>query len=77
IHVHLPLFNVYVNYSIYLIDSSYLHGSLCHSGITRLMNFVPARDLLFSSEEFRSVTTKWPIYSEVGPRFYSHLTRSS
>jgi len=47
-----------------------LHCQLCHPGITRMAHWVKSRNLPYSLEEIRKMTSSCSICSEVKPRFY-------
>ena len=54
-----------------------LHESLCHPGVTRIYHFVKSKNLPYSVEDVRRMTSSCKIYAECKPRFYrpenSHL----
>ena len=52
------------------VDLKRLHDSLCHPGVTRLMHFVRARNLPFSIDDVRNITSNCRICCEVKPRFF-------
>ena len=45
------------------------HRRLCHPGITRMMHFVRSKNLPFSVEDVKKVTTSCPACAECKPRF--------
>ena len=47
-----------------------LHESLCHPGVTRLCHFVRSRNLPYSIEEVKRVTSECRICCECKPRFF-------
>ena len=47
-----------------------IHGSLGHPGVTRMMHFVRSKNLPFSVEEIKSMTSRFSVCSEIKPRFY-------
>ena len=46
-----------------------LHSALCHPGITRMTHFVRSRNLPFSVEDVRRVTSSCPICAECKPQY--------
>ena len=48
-----------------------LHDSSGHPGYTRMYHFVRARNLLYTSEETKSVCQSCTICAELKPRFFS------
>ncbi|XP_064093961.1 uncharacterized protein LOC135206538 [Macrobrachium nipponense] len=46
-----------------------LHGILCHPGISRMMHFVQGRNLPYSVEEVRKITTSCQVCLELKPQF--------
>ena len=44
-----------------------LHESLCHLGVTRLNHFVRAKNLPYSLDEIKNVTSRCPVCSEFKP----------
>ena len=52
-------------------DSLYdLHNALCHPGVTRMAAFVRSRNLPYSVEDVRKMTSSCKICAECKPRFY-------
>ena len=52
-------------------DSLYeLHNALCHPGVTRMAAFVRSRNLPYSVEDIRKMTSGCRICAECKPRFY-------
>ena len=47
-----------------------LHNALCHPGVTRMAAFVRSRNLPYSMEDIRSMTSGCKICAECKPRFY-------
>ncbi|XP_048583013.1 uncharacterized protein LOC125561953 [Nematostella vectensis] len=47
-----------------------LHESLCHPGVTRLNHFVRTKNLPYSLEEIKSMTSKCPVCCECKPQFH-------
>ena len=47
-----------------------LHNSLCHPGITRMLHFVKTRNLPFSIDDIKKVTSKCQVCSELKPQFH-------
>ena len=47
-----------------------LHNSLCHPGITRLMHFVRSKNLPYSTEEVKLMTSRCLVCAELKPRFF-------
>lgn len=47
-----------------------LHDALCHPGVTRLYHFVRSKNLPFSLEEVREVTTTCKVCCECKPKFH-------
>ncbi|KAL1446069.1 hypothetical protein WDU94_006611, partial [Cyamophila willieti] len=57
-----------------------LHKDLCHPGITRMLHWIRAKNLPFSTEEIRRVINACPVCAELKPRFYSnqgHLIKAT
>ena len=52
-----------------------LHESLCHPGITRLHHFIRVKNLPYSLEEIKSMTSKCSVCCECKPR-YHHPTKT-
>ena len=52
------------------VDLSFIHRNLCHPGITRLMHFVRTKNLPFSLDDVKRVTTQCKACAEVRPRYY-------
>ena len=48
----------------------HLHNSLCHPGITRMVQFVKTKNLSVSIEQIRNVVNFFPICAECKPRLY-------
>lgn len=48
-----------------------LHVSLCHPGVTRMMHFVRCRNLPYSVDDVRSVTSGCPECAELKPRYHT------
>ena len=46
-------------------DLTFLHESLCHPGITRMMHFVRSRNLPYSTEEVRKMTNQCQSCAEI------------
>ena len=47
-----------------------LHNNLCHPGVRRMLQFVRAKNLPFSTTEVRRVTSACKICAEVKPQFF-------
>jgi hypothetical protein len=47
-----------------------LHESLCHPGVTRLYHFVRSKNLPYSLEEIRRITSTCRVCNEYKPRFH-------
>lgn len=47
-----------------------LHSGLCHPGVTRLLHFVRARNLPFSTEDVKKTCGSCRICAELKPRYY-------
>jgi len=58
-----------------------LHTSLCHPGVTRMYHFVKSRNLPYSVEDVRQMTSACRICAECKPRFCkpepSHLIKAT
>ena len=58
-----------------------LHESLCHPGVTRMYHFVKSKNLPYSVEDVRRMTSSCKICAECKPRFYrpenSHLIKAT
>lgn len=58
-----------------------LHGALCHPGVTRMMHFVRCRNLPFSVEDVKRVTSSCQVCAEGKPQFYrpptSHVIKAT
>lgn len=58
-----------------------LHNALCHPGVTRLTHFVRSRNLPFSVEDVKRVTSSCPVCAECKPQYYrppaSHLIKAT
>ena len=58
-----------------------LHQSLCHPGVTRMNHFIKIRNLPYSTEEIKQMTSACPICAEMKPRFYrnpgTHLIKAT
>ncbi|GFR57986.1 retrovirus-related Pol polyprotein from transposon opus [Elysia marginata] len=48
----------------------HLHEALSHPGVTRMIHFVRAKNLPYSVEEVKKMTSGCPVCSEIKPRFY-------
>lgn len=46
-----------------------LHNSLCHPGITRLYHWVRCKNLPFSLDDIKRITSSCPVCAELKPRF--------
>ena len=55
-------------------DLLYLHEALCHPGVTRLMHFVKSKNLPYSIEDVKLVTSKCKVCCEMKPQFYKPKT---
>ena len=44
------------------------HSALCHPGVTRMTHFVRTRNLPFSVEDVKQVTSSYPVCTECKPR---------
>ena len=47
-----------------------LHESLCHPGVTRLYHFIRSKNLQYTLEEIRTVTSACRVCNECKPQFY-------
>ena len=47
-----------------------LHNLLCHPGITRMLHFVKTRNLPFSIDDIKKVTSECQVCSELKPQFH-------
>ncbi|CAB4064980.1 unnamed protein product [Lepeophtheirus salmonis] len=47
-----------------------LHSKLCHPGVSRLLHYVRARNLLLTTSDVRYVRSSCRICAELKPRFY-------
>ena len=47
-----------------------LHESLCHPGVTHMLHFVKSKNLRYSVEDVRRLTSSCKICAECKPRFY-------
>ena len=47
-----------------------LHNNLCHPGISRMSHFVRTRNLPFSTDEIKRMTSSCPICRELKPQFH-------
>ena len=47
-----------------------IHAQLCHPGVTRLLHFVKAKNLPFSTQDVRDVCSNCRISAELKPKFY-------
>ena len=58
-----------------------LHNALCHPGVTRMIHFVRTKNLPYSVEEVKKVTSECSVCAEIKPRFYrpnkTHLVKST
>ena len=58
-----------------------LHVSLCHPGVTRMYHFVKSKNLPYSVEDVRRMTSSCKVCAECKPRFYrpenSHLIKAT
>ena len=58
-----------------------LHESLCHPGVTRMLHFVKSKNLPYSVEEIKDMTSKCRICCEMKPTFYknnnNHLIKAT
>ena len=66
------------------LDSNKLtevHNALCHPGVTRMTHFVRCRNLPFSVDDVKRVTSSCPVCAKCKPRFYkpaaSHLVKAT
>ncbi|CAI6372729.1 unnamed protein product [Macrosiphum euphorbiae] len=67
-----------VNNSNMLSD---LHKSLCHPGVTRMFHWIKSKNLPFSIEDIKKLTSSCNVCAEVKPRFYKkqegHLIKAT
>lgn len=49
-----------------------LHSTLCHPGVTRLYHYVKSKNLPYSLEEVRRVSSSCTVCAQIKPRFYKH-----
>lgn len=49
-----------------------LHDTLCHPGVSRMYHWTRSKNLPYSLEEIRRITSSCRVCSEVKPRFYKH-----
>ncbi|XP_031338116.1 uncharacterized protein LOC116167022 [Photinus pyralis] len=58
-----------------------LHKSLCHPGVTRMYHWIKSKNLPFSLEEIKQITSACPVCAELKPRFYksqeNHLIKAT
>jgi len=58
-----------------------LHKTMCHPGIIRMQHWVKSKNLPFSLEDIKHVTSACPVCSELKPRFYkprqNHLIKAT
>ena len=58
-----------------------LHSALCHPGVTRMTHFVRTRNLPFSVEDVRQMTSSCPVCAECKPQYVkppqSHLIKAT
>ena len=47
-----------------------LHSSLCHPGVTRMMHFIRCKNLPFSLNDVKTVTSNCRVCTEVKPKFF-------
>ena len=47
-----------------------IHSQLCHPGVIRLLHFVKAKNLPFSTQDVRDICSKCRICAELKPKFY-------
>ena len=47
-----------------------IHNSLCHPGVTRMVHFIRSRNLPYSIEEVKRMTTSCPVCLELKPIFH-------
>ena len=52
------------------IDLKSLHDQLCHPGVTRMSHFVRSRNLPFSMEDIKKITSSCRDCAEVKPRYF-------
>ena len=46
-----------------------IHAQLCHPGVTRLLHFVKAKNLPFSTQDVQNVCSNCRICAELKPKF--------
>ena len=51
-------------------DLVWIHNQLCHPGVTRLLHFVKAKNLPFSSDEVKRVCSSCKVCANMKPNFY-------
>lgn len=49
-----------------------LHDVLCHPGITRLYHWIRCKNLPYSLEDIKRITSSCPVCAEIKPRFYKN-----
>lgn len=54
-------------------DLKKLHDSLCHPGVTRMFHFIRSRNLPFSVEEVKSMTSRCSVCAELKPNFHKSI----
>ena len=58
-----------------------LHEALCHPGVTRMLHFVKSKNLPYSVEDVRRLTSSCKVCAECKPRFYqpenTHLIKAT
>ena len=52
------------------VDLPLIHDNLCHPGITRMMHFVRTKNLPFSLDDVKRVTSQCKACAETRPRYY-------
>ena len=52
------------------IDLISLHRHLCHPGITRMMHFIRSKNLVYSLEDVKKMTSQCSVCAEVKPQYY-------
>lgn len=50
----------------------HLHETMCHPGVTRMFHWLRTKNLPYSLEEVRKMTSDCPVCAEVKPRFMKH-----
>ena len=50
-----------------------IHSQLCHPGVIRLLHFVKAKNLPFSTQDVRDICSSCRICAELKPKFYQSL----